>query len=114
MPMKKVLAIIKPFKLEDVQTALRNVGVQGMTVTEVKGFGRQRGHAETYRGAEYEVQFIPKLEVEIVVDDDSAAALVDALMEAASTGTLGDGKIFVSDIEEAIRIRTGERGVEAI
>jgi nitrogen regulatory protein P-II 1 len=112
--MKKVLAVIKPFKLEAVQGALRELGVQGMTVSEVKGYGRQRGHSEVYRGAEYEVQFIPKLEVEIVVDDDSAPALVDALMEAANTGSLGDGKIFVSDVGEAVRIRTGERGVQAI
>ena len=112
--MKKVLAVIKPFKLESVQDALREIGVQGMTVAEVKGFGRQRGHSEVYRGAEYEVQFIPKLEVEVVIDDESAPGLVEALMEAASTGTLGDGKIFVSEVEDAIRIRTGEHGVEAI
>ncbi|MFM1920090.1 MAG: hypothetical protein RLZZ303_1724 [Candidatus Hydrogenedentota bacterium] len=108
--MKKVEAIIKPFKLEEVKEALAEVGVQGLTVTEVKGFGRQKGHKEMYRGAEYVVEFLPKVKLEIVVPDESLKAVVEAITKAASTGRIGDGKIFVSPVEEAIRIRTGEAG----
>jgi nitrogen regulatory protein P-II 1 len=107
---KKVEAIIKPFKLEEVKEALAKVGVQGLTVTEVKGFGRQKGHKELYRGAEYVVEFLPKVKLEIVVTDDSLKEVIDAVVKAASTGRIGDGKIFVSPIEDAIRIRTGESG----
>ena len=112
--MKKVEAIIKPFKLDDVREALGGVGVSGMTVSEVKGFGRQKGHTEVYRGAEYVVDFLPKLKIEIAVAEDIADKAVDAIVGAANTGRIGDGKIFVSSIEEAIRIRTGERGAEAV
>lgn len=108
--MKKVEAIIKPFKLEEVKEALSGVGIQGLTVSEVKGFGRQKGHKELYRGAEYIVEFLPKVKLEIVVTDDNLKAVVDAVVKAASTGRIGDGKIFVSPVEEAIRIRTGESG----
>jgi len=107
---KKVEAIIKPFKLEEVKEALSGVGIQGLTVSEVKGFGRQKGHKELYRGAEYIVEFLPKVKLEIVVTDDNLKAVVDAVVKAASTGRIGDGKIFVSPVEEAIRIRTGESG----
>ncbi len=112
--MKKVEAIIKPFKLDDVREALAGAGVQGMTITEVKGFGRQKGHAETYRGAEYVVDFLPKVKVEVIVDDDQVHAVVEAVENAAKTGRIGDGKIFVLPIDEAIRIRTGERGPGAV
>lgn len=112
--MKKVEAIIKPFKLEDVKDALSEVGVQGMTVTEVKGFGRQKGHTEIYRGSEYTVDFLPKVKLEVVVDDAKASAVVDAIVKTANTGKIGDGKVFVSPVEEAVRIRTGDKGVEAI
>ena len=112
--MKKIEAIIKPFKLEDVQGALQHIGITGMTLTEVKGFGRQRGHKEIYRGAEYQVDFVPKVQIEIVVDDDMAEKVVAAIKDAAKTGKIGDGKIFVSEIQEAVRIRTGESGVEAV
>lgn len=112
--MKKIEAIIKPFKLEEVKEALASVGAQGITVTEVKGFGRQKGHKELYRGAEYVVEFLPKVKLEIVVSDDKAEAVVKAITDAASTGRIGDGKIFVSSIEEAVRIRTGESGDVAI
>ena len=112
--MKMVIAIIKPFKLDDVRAALAEVGVQGITVTEVKGFGRQKGHTELYRGAEYVVDFLPKIKVEVVVGDDQLANAVDAIMTAARTGRIGDGKIFVSDIIEVVRIRTGETGAAAI
>ncbi len=112
--MRKVEAIIKPFKLEEVKDALGEVGVRGMTVTEVKGFGRQRGHKEIYRGAEYEVDFVPKIKLEIVVDDELAPTVVETIARAARTGKIGDGKIFVTPVEEAIRIRTGERGVDAL
>ncbi len=112
--MKKVEAIIKPFKLEDVKEALAEVGVQGMTVTEVKGFGRQKGHTEIYRGSEYTVDFLPKVKLEIVVEDGKQDAVVDAIVKTANTGKIGDGKVFVSTVEEAIRIRTGERGGEAV
>ena len=112
--MKKVEAIIKPFKLEDVKEALAGVGIQGLTVIEVKGFGRQKGHKELYRGAEYVVEFLPKAKLEIVVSDDKLEATVEAIMRAASTGRIGDGKIFISQVEDAIRIRTGESGEIAI
>jgi nitrogen regulatory protein P-II 1 len=112
--MKKIDAIIKPFKLEEVKDKLNEIGVQGITVTEVKGFGRQKGHTELYRGAEYVVDFLPKLKMEIVVADDQLEEVINALMKAAQTGRIGDGKIFVSDLEDVIRIRTGERGKEAI
>jgi len=108
--LKKVEAIIKPFKLEEVKEALAAVGVQGLTVSEVKGFGRQKGHKELYRGAEYVVEFLPKVKLEIVVSDDNLKQVVDAIVKAASTERIGDGKIFVSPIEEAVRIRTGESG----
>ena len=112
--MKKIDAIIKPFKLEEVKDKLNEIGVQGITVTEVKGFGRQKGHTELYRGTEYVVDFLPKFKMEIVVADDQLEEVINALMKAAQTGRIGDGKIFVSDLEDVIRIRTGERGKEAI
>ena len=112
--MKLVTAIIKPFKLDDVRSALSELGVSGMTVTEVKGFGRQRGHTELYRGAEYVVDFLPKVKIEIVLPDDLVERAVNAIRNAAQTGRIGDGKIFVSPVEEAIRIRTGETGLDAI
>ena len=112
--MKKIEAVIKPFKLDDVKEALAEIDVQGMTVSEVRGFGRQRGHTEVYRGAEYEVDFVPKLKLEIVVDSEIAAEVIKVLQETARTGTDGDGKIFISTLDEAVRIRTGERGKEAI
>ena len=112
--MKKVEAIIKPFKLDEVKDKLNEIGVQGITVTEVKGFGRQKGHTELYRGAEYVVDFLPKVKMEIVIDDARLEEVVNAIMQAAQTGRIGDGKIFVTNIEEAIRIRTGERGKEAV
>ena len=112
--MKKIEAIIKPFKLEDVKDALSSQGVEGMTVVEVKGFGRQKGHKEIYRGAEYVVDFLPKIKIEIVVEDDKVEPLVTAIQEAARTGKIGDGKIFVMPVEQAVRIRTGERDADAI
>jgi nitrogen regulatory protein P-II 1 len=112
--MKKVEAIIKPFKLEEVKEALTGVGVQGLTVSEVKGFGRQKGHKELYRGAEYVVEFLPKVKIEVVIVDDKLPEVVEAIMKAASTGRIGDGKIFVSNIEDTIRIRTGETGDVAL
>ena len=112
--MKKIEAIIKPFKLDDVKEALSEVGVQGMTITEVKGYGRQKGHKEIYRGAEYVVDFIPKIKIEIVIEDDRAQAVMDKIREAANTGKIGDGKIFLSSVEEALRVRTGETGTDAI
>src|SRR6188768_2051402 len=112
--MKKIEAIIKPFKLEDVKEALAEVDVQGMTVVEVKGFGRQKGHTEIYRGSEYTVDFLPKVKIEVVVEDERCDTVVDAIVKAANTGKIGDGKVFVSDVVEAIRIRTGERGREAV
>ena len=112
--MKQVTAIIKPFKLDEVREALSGIGVQGITVTEVKGFGRQKGHTELYRGAEYVVDFLPKVKIEVVVADENLAATVEAIRRAAQTGRIGDGKIFVSNIESAIRIRTGESGLDAI
>ncbi len=112
--MKKIEAIIKPFKLDDVKEALTGIGVLGLTVTEVKGFGRQKGHTELYRGAEYVVDFLPKIKLEVVVDDAAVDAAVDAIVEAANTGRIGDGKIFILPLAEAIRIRTGERGSAAV
>jgi len=112
--MKKVEAIIKPFKLDEVKEALQAAGLQGITVTEAKGFGRQKGHTELYRGAEYVVDFLPKVKIEIVLADDAVDRAVEAIRKAAQTGRIGDGKIFVSSIETAIRIRTGETGVDAI
>ena len=112
--MKKIEAIIKPFKLDDVKEALHEVGVQGMTVVEAKGFGRQRGHTELYRGAEYVVDFLPKLKVEAVVADAGVQSAIEAITKAAQTGKIGDGKIFVSDVGEAVRIRTGETGDGAL
>ncbi len=112
--MKKIEAIIKPFKLDDVKEALSQVGVEGLTVTEVKGFGRQKGHTELYRGAEYVVDFLPKIKLEIVVRDEIVDRVIDAISQAANTGKIGDGKIFVLPLEEAIRIRTGERGPAAV
>jgi nitrogen regulatory protein P-II 1 len=112
--MKKVEAIIKPFKLDEVKDKLGTLGVQGLTVSEVRGFGRQKGHTELYRGAEYVVDFVPKVKLEILVSDNDVAKVVDAIQEAAKTGRIGDGKIFVVDVEEAIRIRTAERGAAAI
>ncbi|MFP4638846.1 MAG: P-II family nitrogen regulator [Guyparkeria sp.] len=112
--MKLITAIIKPFKLDDVREALGTVGVKGITMTEVKGFGRQKGHTELYRGAEYVVDFLPKVKLEMVVDDNLAEQVIEVVTNAASTGKIGDGKIFVSPIEEAIRIRTGETGTDAL
>ncbi len=112
--MKFVTAIIKPFKLDEVREALSAIGVQGITVTEVKGFGRQKGHTELYRGAEYVVDFLPKVKIEIAISDDLLDQVIEAVEKAASTGKIGDGKIFVFDLEQAIRIRTGETGAEAL
>jgi len=112
--MKMVMAIIKPFKLDDVREALSDIGVQGITVTEVKGFGRQKGHTELYRGAEYVVDFLPKVKIEAVVDDALVDQVIEAVSKAANTGKIGDGKVFVANIEQAVRIRTGESGSEAL
>jgi len=112
--MKKIEAIIKPFKLDEVKEALQDVGVQGLSVIEVKGFGRQKGHTELYRGAEYIVDFLPKVKIEVVLDDNQVDAAIEAIVDAARTEKIGDGKIFVSPIEQALRIRTGETGVDAI
>jgi len=112
--MKKIEAIIKPFKLEEVKEALAEVGVQGMTVTEVKGFGRQKGHTEIYRGSEYTVDFLPKVKIEIIVDDDQADSVAEVIVKSANTGKIGDGKVFISSVEQAIRIRTGETGPSAV
>ncbi len=112
--MKKVEAIIKPFKLDEVKEALQEIGLQGITVTEAKGFGRQKGHTELYRGAEYVVDFLPKVKLELVIDDDMIEKAIEAISRSAKTGRIGDGKIFVSAVEEAVRIRTGETGSEAI
>jgi nitrogen regulatory protein PII len=112
--MKKIEAIIKPFRTEAVKDALAEVGIEGMTLSEVKGFGRQKGHSEIYRGTEYTVDFLPKVKFEIVVADDRAQRAVDAIMRAAKTGKIGDGKVFVSEVEQAVRIRTDERGAEAV
>lgn len=112
--MKKIEAIIKPFKLDEVKEALQEIGIQGLSVTEVKGFGRQKGHTELYRGAEYVVDFLPKVKIEVVLSEDIAEAAIDAIITAAKTDKIGDGKIFVSDISQAIRIRTGETGEDAL
>ena len=112
--MKKIEAVIRHFKLEEVKDALMEVGVQGMTVTEVRGFGRQKGHKEQYRGAEYTVDFLPKVKMEVVISDDQAKTVIEALIRTARTGQMGDGKIFVTDLEEMVRIRTGESGAEAL
>jgi nitrogen regulatory protein P-II 1 len=112
--MKKIEAIIKPFKLDEVKEALQEAGLQGITVTEAKGFGRQKGHTELYRGAEYVVDFLPKVKIEVVLGDDAVEGAIEAIRKAAQTGRIGDGKIFVSNIEEVIRIRTGETGIDAV
>jgi len=112
--MKKIECIIKPFKLEDVKTALSDLGISGMTVSEVRGFGRQKGHTELYRGAEYQIDFIPKVKIELVIASEQVAPVVDAVQRAAATGRIGDGKIFVLDVEESIRIRTGETGADSL
>lgn len=112
--MKKIEAIIKPFKLDEVKEALQDVGVQGLSVIEVKGFGRQKGHTELYRGAEYVVDFLPKVKIDVVLDDEQVDAAIEAIVEAAKTDKIGDGKIFVSPVEQAIRIRTGESGSDAL
>jgi nitrogen regulatory protein PII len=112
--MKTIKAIIKPFKLEDVKEALNGIGVNGMMLSEVKGFGRQRGHKEIFRGAEYQVDFVPKIQIDVVVDDDLSDKVIEIIKDKAQTGKIGDGKIFISSLEEAIRIRTGETGINAI
>ena len=112
--MKLVTAILKPFKLDEVKTALEAAGVQGMTVSEVQGFGRQRGHTEVYRGAEYTVDFVPKVRVEVLVDDAEASRVIDAIVAAASSGTIGDGKVWSTPVDEVVRVRTGERGPDAL
>lgn len=112
--MKLIIAIIKPFKLDDVRQAVADIGVQGITVTEAQGFGRQRGHTELYRGAEYRVDFLPKTKIELAVDDSIAEQVIEAITNVARTGKVGDGKIFVTNLEQAVRIRTGETGIEAI
>jgi nitrogen regulatory protein P-II 1 len=112
--MRLVTAVIKPFKLDDVKNALEALGVQGMTVSEVQGYGRQRGHTEVYRGAEYTVSFVPKVRLEVVVDDADALAVVDAVVAAASTGSIGDGKVWTTPVDDVVRVRTGERGSEAL
>ena len=112
--MKKIEAVIKPFKLDEVKDGLSKIGVNGMTISEVKGFGRQRGHKEIYRGSEYQVDFVPKIKIGIVTDEHTSTKVVDVIMDAAKTGNIGDGKIFVSNLEETIRIRTGETGQDAI
>jgi len=111
---KKIEAIIKPFKLDDVKEALSSVGIEGMTISEVKGFGRQKGHTEIYRGSEYTVDFLPKIKIEVVLQESEAAQAVDAIVKAAKTGKIGDGKVFVTSVENAIRIRTGETGEDAV
>ena len=112
--MRLVTAVLKPFRLDEVKTALEGVGVQGMTVSEVQGFGRQRGHTEVYRGAEYTVAFVPKVRVEVLIDDADAARVVDTIVAAASTGSIGDGKVWSTPVDEVVRVRTGERGAEAL
>ncbi len=112
--MKKIEAIIKPFKLDEVKNELSKIGIQGLTISEVKGFGRQKGHTEVYRGAEYKIDFVPKIKIELIIDDDMVLKTIETIERTARTGKIGDGKIFVSNIEEAIRIRTGERGKEAL
>src|ERR1700744_1404797 len=112
--MKLIVAVVKPFKLDDVKETLKTLGVQGMTLTEAQGFGRQRGHTEVYRGAEYEVDFVPKIRVEVVVDDAQSTEVVDAIVTSASTGKIGDGKVWVIPVEAVVRVRTGERGSDAL
>jgi len=112
--MKLVTAVVKPFKLDDVKSALESLGIQGMTVSEVQGFGRQRGHTEVYRGAEYTVDFVPKVRIEVLVDDADAARVVDVVVGAAQTGSIGDGKVWTTPVEDVVRVRTGERGPEAL
>jgi nitrogen regulatory protein PII len=112
--MKLITAVVKPFKLDDVKDALKAAGIAGMTVTEVRGFGRQGGHTETYRGAEYKIDFVPKVSIELVVDDGHVDAVVDTIIKAASTGKIGDGKVWVTDVDRLVRIRTGEEGAEAV
>ncbi|MDA8403526.1 MAG: P-II family nitrogen regulator [Desulfobacteraceae bacterium] len=112
--MKKIEAVIKPFKLDDVKEALNDIGIHGMTVSEVKGYGRQKGHTEIYRGAEYAVDFIPKLKIEIIVEDDRLSQVIEVIQKSASTGKIGDGKIFILPVEEVIRVRTGEKGPDAL
>ena len=112
--MKKIEAIIKPFKLDEVKAALNDIGVQGMTISEVKGYGRQKGHKETYRGTEYTIEFIPKVKIEVAVSDQQSQKVIETIMRTAKTGSIGDGKIFVTDLKESIRIRTGETGESAL
>ncbi len=112
--MRLVTAVVKPFKLDDVKSALEGIGVQGMTVSEVQGYGRQRGHTEVYRGAEYTVSFVPKVRIEVLVDDAEASRVVDVIVAAASTGTIGDGKVWSTPVDDVVRVRTGERGSEAL
>jgi nitrogen regulatory protein P-II 1 len=112
--MKLVVAVVKPFKLDDVKNVLKNLGIQGMTITEAQGFGRQRGHTEVYRGAEYEVDFVPKLRIEVLVDDERAEAVVEGIVSSAATGKIGDGKVWVIPAETVVRVRTGERGADAV
>jgi nitrogen regulatory protein P-II 2 len=112
--MKKIEAIIKPFKLDEVKAALNDVGVQGMTISEIKGYGRQKGHKETYRGTEYMIEFVPKIKIEVAVADQQAQKIIDAIIRTAKTGSIGDGKIFVTELKEAVRIRTGETGESAL
>ena len=112
--MKLITAVVKPFKLDDIKDALKGAGIAGMTVTEVRGFGRQGGHTETYRGAEYTIDFVPKVAIDLVVDDGQADAVVDVITEAAATGKIGDGKVWVTDVERLVRIRTGEEGADAV
>jgi nitrogen regulatory protein PII len=112
--MKLITAIVKPFKLDDVKSALKSAGVVGMTVTEVRGFGRQGGHTETYRGSEYQIDFVPKAKLEVIVDDSVVDGIVDSIIAAAETGKIGDGKVWVTTVDELVRIRTGERGIDAI
>ena len=112
--MRLITAVVKPFKLDDVKTALETFGVQGMTVSEVQGFGRQRGHTEVYRGAEYTVSFVPKVRIEVLVDDADAMAIIDVMVKAAQTGAIGDGKVWSTSVDEIVRVRTGERGAEAL
>jgi nitrogen regulatory protein P-II 1 len=112
--MKLITAVVKPFKLDDVKDALKAAGIAGMTVTEVRGFGRQGGHTETYRGTEYQIDFVPKVSIELVVDDGQADSVVDTILQAASTGKIGDGKIWVTDVDRLVRIRTGEEGADAV
>lgn len=112
--MKLVVAVVKPFKLDDVKDVLKDLGVQGLTVTEVQGFGRQRGHTEVYRGAEYTIDLVPKVRIEVVVDDSDASDVVDAIVASARTGKIGDGKVWVLALEDVVRVRTGERGIEAL